>query len=99
MQVILNADSHTDGRQAMSDYLESEVKQALGHFGERITRVEAHMTEAKDSAQAKDIHCSLEARLVGIDPVVVKDAAATAHQAIQGAIRKLARAVASHLEK
>jgi ribosome-associated translation inhibitor RaiA len=99
MQVILNADSHTDGRQAMSDYLESELKEALGHFGERITRVEAHLTSAKDSANASDIHCNLEARLVGLEPVVVKDAAGTAHQAVHGAIRKLGRAVATHLEK
>jgi ribosome-associated translation inhibitor RaiA len=101
MQVILNADAHTDGRLAMSDYLEAELKDGLGHYGERITRVEAHLSEAKDSTKANssEVHCSLEARLVGFDPVVVKEAAATAHQAIHGAIRKLARAVGSHLEK
>lgn len=101
MQVLLNADARTDGRQAMSDYLEAEVKMALGHFGERITRVEAHLSEAKDSTKANstEIQCSMEARLVGIDPVVVKEAAATAHQAIHGAIRKLGRAVGTHLDK
>ena len=80
MQVLLNADAHTDGRQAMSDYLESEVKTALGHYGERITRVKAHLSEAKDSTRATptETQCSMEARLVGIDPVVVKEAAATA---------------------
>lgn len=101
MQVILNADAHTDGRQAMSDYLESEVKSALGHHGERITRVEAHLSESKDSTKAHstEAHCSLEARLVGVEPIVVKDAAATAHQAIHGAIRKLGRALATQFEK
>ena len=101
MQVRLNADAHTDGRQAMSEYLESEVKAALGHHGERITRVEAHLSESKDSTKAHsaEAHCSLEARLVGKDPIVVKEAAATSHQAIHGAIRKLSRAVDAKFEK
>ena len=74
MQVLLNADARTDGRQAMSDYLEAEVKMALGHFGERITRVEAHLSEAKDSTKATstEIQCGdwLFSRRTGaeIDP-------------------------------
>ena len=101
MQILLNTDSHTDGREAMSDHLESVVKEALGHYGERITRVEAHLTDANGAAKAgpDDIQCTLEARPVGLEPVVVKDRAATAHQAIQGALRKLERALASTFEK
>ena len=39
MQVMLNTDPHTDGRQEMAEHLESVVKDALGRFGEHITRV------------------------------------------------------------
>ena len=101
MQVLLNTDPHVDGRQAMSDHLESVVKEALAHYGERITRVEAHLTDANGPTKAgpDDIHCTLEARPVGRDPVVVKDRAGTAHQAIQGALRKLERALAGAFEK
>ena len=48
---------------------------------------------------ADDIHCTLEARLVGLDALVVKDHAANAHQAIEGAVRKLKRAVGTTLAK
>ncbi len=101
MQVLLNTDPHIDGRQGMSDYLESVVTEALGHYGERITRVEAHMSDANSAAKANtdDIQCTLEARLVGRDPVVVKERAGTAHQAIHGAVRKLERALDSALGK
>lgn len=101
MQILLNTDSHTDGREAMSAHLESVVKEALGHYGERITRVEAHLTDANGASKGglDDIQCKLEARPVGLEPVVVKDRAATAHQAIQGALRKLERALASTFEK
>jgi ribosome-associated translation inhibitor RaiA len=101
MQVLLNTDPHVDGRHRMAEHLESEVKDALGRFGEQITRVEAHLSDAGSHAKPNpdEIHCTLEARLVGRDPVVVKDHAATAHQAINGALGKLERAVATVLAK
>ena len=101
MQVLLNTDPHTDGRHQMADHLESLVKDALGRFGPNITRVEAYLSDANGHAKAgpDDIHCKLEARLVGLEPVVVSDHAGTAHQAIGGAVGKLQRAVASVLEK
>lgn len=101
MQVLLNTDTHIDGRQAMSDHLESVVKDALGHYGERITRVEAHVTDANGAAKIgpEDIHCTLEARPAGHVPVVAKDRAASAHQAIQGALHKLERVLSTEFEK
>ncbi len=58
----------------MSEYLASVVIEAIGHCGERITRVEAHVSDANGATKAgtDDIHCTLEARPVGQDPVVVK---------------------------
>ena len=101
MQVLLNTDPHTDGRHQMAEHLDTVVKAALGHFGEHITRVEAHLADANSHAKANpdEIRCTLEARLVGLEPVVVKDHAGTAHQAIQGALGKLKRAVATVLAK
>ena len=101
MQVLLNTDPHTDGSHEMAAHLETMVKDALGRFGEQITRVEAHLADANSHAKANpdEIHCTLEARLVGLEPVVVKDHAGTAHQAINGAVGKLKRAVATALAK
>jgi fatty acid/phospholipid biosynthesis enzyme len=101
MQVLLNTDTHVDGRQGMAEFLETEVKEALNRFGDHVTRVEAHVGDDVSHAKAhpNDIHCTLEARLVGLEPVIVKDHAASAHQAIQGAIGKLKRAVGTAVEK
>ena len=101
MQVLLNADHHTDGRHEMAEHLTMVVKEALGRFGEQITRVEAHLADENSHVKAgpDEIQCTLEARLVGREPVVVKDRASNAHQAIHGAVGKLKRAVASVLEK
>ena len=101
MQVLLNTDANIDGGHRTAEYLESTVKDALHRFGEHITRVEAHLSDAHSHAKANpdDIHCTLEARLVGLEPVVVKDHAATAHQAVHGAVTKLKRAVTTAIEK
>lgn len=101
MQVLLQADPNTDGRHAMQAHLEAVVKDALGRFGERITRVDAHLSDAHSALKTRpdDIHCTLEAHLTGSGSVVVKDHAGNAHQAIEGAVRKLKRAVASEIEK
>lgn len=101
MQVLLNTDNHVERRQGLSEHLETVVKEALHRFGDHVTRVEAHLTDAVSHAKSSpdDIYCSLEARLVGLPPVVVKDHAANPHQAIQGAVDKLKRAVSTAIEK
>ena len=101
MQILLNTDHNTDGRHEMAEHLSTVVKDALGRFGEQITRVEAHLADENSNVKSSpdEIQCTLEARLVGLEPVVVKDRAGSAHQAIQGAAGKLKRAVATILEK
>jgi len=101
MQVLLHSDPNTDGGHLMAEHLNDVVKKALGRFGERVTRVEAHLSDVNSATRSSDndIHCTLEARLNGLDPIIVKDQAGNAHQAIDGALRKLKRAVGTELEK
>lgn len=101
MQVLLNTDPHVDGRHQMAEHLDTVVKDALSRFADQVTRVEAHLADANSHLKntPDDIHCTLEARLVGLDPVVVKDQANTAHQAIHGAVAKLKRAITTVIDK
>jgi hypothetical protein len=101
MQVHLHHDTHTEGSHLMAEHVQTLVQAALGRFGERITRVEVHLAEADIDTKVRThgIHCTLEARLVGLDAVVVKDLAGNAHQAMEGALRKLKRAVGAVLSR
>ena len=101
MQILLHADPNTDGSQLMAEHLKAVVKDAMARFGERVTRVEAHLSHVHAQAMASDdgIHCTLEAKLVGLDAIVVKHQAGNAHQAIEGAVRKLKRAVGTEIAK
>jgi len=101
MQILLHSDPHADGSQLMANHLTTVVNDAMAHFAEHITRVEAHLSEVHSQAKSSPdgSHCTLEARLIGLEPVIVKDHAGSAHQAIDGALHKLKRAVESALAK
>jgi ribosome-associated translation inhibitor RaiA len=101
MQILLHTDTHTDGSHPMAEHLSTVVNHALGRFGDRVSRVEAHLSDADSEAKAgpDGIHCTLEARLPGLETIVVKDHADNAHQAIEGALRKLKRAVGAEIAR
>ena len=101
MKVLLNTDHHTDGKHEMADHLRVVVKDAVAQFGAHVTRVVAHIADENSSAKttSDEIQCTLEARLIGREPVVVKDRAGSVHQAIHGAAGKLKRALTTALEK
>jgi len=101
MQILLHSSPNTDGSQLMAEHVTTVVTNAMARFGERITSVEAHLSgvSSQGTSSADDIQCALEARLAGLEPVVVKEHAGNAHQAIEGAVRKLKRAVGAALAK
>lgn len=101
MQVLLHTDTQIAGGQSMAAHFEQTVREELARFAGQLTRVEAHLADAGAHAKSlpDEIQCTVEARVVGLAPVVVKDAAATAHQAMHGAVAKLARALAHDLDK
>ena len=98
---MLHTDPHTDGTHLMAEHLDAVVKGAFTRFGERVTRVEAYLSDEDGSAKAgvSGVQCTLEARLLGLDAVIVKEQAGNAHQAIEGAVRKLKRAVGASIAK
>ena len=101
MHILLHSDPNTDSGHLTTAHLQKVVQDAMARFAERVTRVEAYLSDVNSQAKSSDddIHCTLEARLVGHDAIVVKDHASNAHQAIEGAVRKLKRAVGTELAK
>jgi len=95
MQVLLHSGPGLDGHQPMAEHLEAVITGSLGRFGERVTRVDAHLSGVEGRARFSEgsIHCKMEARLPGLDAVVVSEHGDNVHQAIEGGVRKLKRAV------
>jgi len=65
MQIHLHSDPNTDGSHLMAEHFATVVNAAMGRFGERVTRVEAHLSDVNGQAKSSgdDIHCTLEASL------------------------------------
>ena len=101
MQILVNTDHNIEGHDGLRRHVESLVEGTFGRFGERITRIEVHLTDENSGAKAgdNDKRCAMEARVAGIPPVTVTHSAGSIDQAIEGAADKLERTLDSTLER
>lgn len=97
MHVQVNTDARIQGGDSLVREVEAMVRDALGRFADRITRLEVHLSDVNSLKSGEDKRCVMEARLAGLDPVAASDRAATLRQAIGGAAGKLERALDSTL--
>ncbi|QDU86727.1 hypothetical protein Pla175_00770 [Pirellulimonas nuda] len=101
MQVQLNTDNHISGTAKLAGYVENVVTEVLGRFGEKITRVEVHLSDQNSAVKfgEHDKRCVLEARLAGRQPVTVRDDAATLEHALEGAAEKMRTLLSRTLDR
>lgn len=98
MQVHVNTDNHIHGREDVVALAQTSVEGAVGRFRDRITRVEAHLSDTNShKTKGDDIRCVLEARLAGLQPIAVSHQAPTIELALSGAAEKLERSVENTL--
>ena len=84
MQIQVQTDNHTAGGAGLTRQVEAVVEGALGRFGDRITRVEVHLTDENGSQKSSgsDKRCVMEARLAGLQPITVSAEGSSLRQAI-----------------
>jgi ribosome-associated translation inhibitor RaiA len=100
MQVQFNTDESIEGREALGRHAEDVVRKELDRFTGQVTRVEIHLRDVNSEKFGEnDKHCLMEARIAGRQPIAVTEQAATLHQAIDGAARKLKRSLDTTLGK
>ena len=94
MQVLVNSDHNITGTESVTGRVEGIVHDVLDHFGERITRVEVHLSDVNGAKLGdRDKRCMMEARLAGLKPIAVSHQASTLLEAIEAAADKLERAI------
>lgn len=100
MQIQINTDRNLEGREALFAHIRKVVAHSLSHQSGHITRVEVHLADENGpKSGAKDMRCTMEARLEHHQPLAVTQDAANMHQAIDGAAEKLAHLVERTLGK
>lgn len=94
MKIQVNTDSHIEGREKLADHVNRVVEGALNRFGDRVTRVEVHLSDQNGAKSGQDDkRCVMEARLTGRQPLAVTHDAGTLHQAIDGATDRIKRSI------
>lgn len=94
MQIQVNTGPDVHGGEDLIRRVREIVEGAVHKFADRITRIEAHLSD-ENSAKggADDKRCVLEARLSGLPPIAVTHQAETMQLAIDGAAEKLEKAI------
>jgi hypothetical protein len=84
------------GADFFDEALKGGKKVARDHPGDRLTRVEVHLSDVNAAKHGvDDKRCLLEARLAGLQPLAVSHEAESLRSAITGATRKLVRSLDS----
>ncbi len=101
MKIQVNTDNHTVGSAELTRQVEAVVEGALGRFGDRITRVEVHLSDENSSQKSgeKDKRCVMEARLAGHQPITVSHQGSTVEQALEGAASTLEKTLKRTLRR
>lgn len=90
MKIEVSTDRSVEGSEALALRVEADVRSALERYGDRLSRVEVHLSdEDSESGGDNDKRCLLEARPMGMQPVVVTGSAATVDQACHDATQKM----------
>lgn len=94
MQIQVNGDNQIHAREELSTRVEAVVGGALQRFGERISRVDVHLTDENHQKNGQaDKRCLIEAHINGHSTTAVSHHATTLDQAVDGAAHKIERAV------
>jgi len=100
MLIEVRTDGNIEGSEQFYNHVKALVHTALGQFGDRIRRVDVHLSDAIGNKPGHDDKCCMiEARRDGREPIVVTHQESTIDQAIQGAIHNLKKSVESAFGK
>jgi hypothetical protein len=96
MLIEVRTDGNIDGGEQLSAQVETVVRTALDRYGDRIRRIDVHLSDVVGNKTSyHDKCCMIEAHRDGCEPIVVKQQESSMDQAIHGAVRKLKKSIES----
>jgi ribosome-associated translation inhibitor RaiA len=100
MLIEVRTDSNIEGSEQSTAEIRAAVLTALDRYGDRIRRVDVHLSDAVGHKTGHDDKCCMiEVRWDGREPIVVTHQENSMGQAIQGAVHSLKKSLASALGK
>lgn len=96
MHIEVNTTHHITSQESLKAEVADMVDHALSRFADHVTTIEVHLDDENGAkGGGDDIRCTIEARLVGQQPIAVTGHAGNVSQATHGASGKMARALDS----
>lgn len=90
MKIQFNTDKNISGTEALESFVSEKIASGLKHFSNNITRIEVHLSDQNaDKGGTDDIQCKLEARLEGLQPIMVVSKSDSKEEALDDAIDKM----------
>jgi ribosome-associated translation inhibitor RaiA len=90
MKILINTDKNISGTENMREPLKDSIEHAFERLSDHITRIEVKISDENgDKDSALDKRCVMEARLKGMDPIVVTSHGDTIDNAVDEAIDKM----------
>src|SRR5690554_6538872 len=94
MNIQFNTDKNIAGSAERNTYLSTVISKELSRYNELITRIEVHLSDENSHKEGQnDKRCLIEARLEGLQPIVVSTFSDTIEQSVKGALDKLKAAI------
>ncbi|MFU8861154.1 MAG: HPF/RaiA family ribosome-associated protein [Cyclonatronaceae bacterium] len=98
MKIQVNTDKNIPGGERLTTFLSTLISDDLSRFSDRITRVEVHLSDVNGRKEGDDDkRCLMEARLEGLQPIVVTSHANKHEVAVSTALDKLVAKIDSKL--
>jgi len=90
MKIQLNTDKNIQGTEKLEAVISEKINHNFKQFAENITRIEIHLSdENANKSGADDIQCKIEARIEGVQPVMVVSKNSSKEIAVDNAINKM----------
>ncbi len=100
MKIQFNTDKNISGTEALEAFVAEKITTSLERFSERITRIEVHLSDQNaNKGGADDIQCRIEARIEGMQPIVVTSKSDSKDKATTDAVNKMKSTLTSTIEK
>ena len=90
MKIQFNTDKNIEGTEMLEKFVSEKIRSGLKYFDDKITRIEVHLSDSNaDKGGIDDIQCKIEARVEGMQPVMVVSKSGSKEKAIDDAVDKI----------
>lgn len=90
MKVQFNTDKNIHGTEQLESVVSEKINHDLKHYADKISRVEVHLSDQNaEKAGPDDVQCKLEARVEGLQPMIVTSANESKERAVDDAVDKM----------